>query len=186
MRYTPIYSKSIFCFQIDKLTDVARLAMQLVFFCYVYKYNADIQEDLLLCKTLTTFTTEEILKILDLFINENEILWKKCMDVCTDRVKSMMGSIKGVISLSKKRKFKCSNSHCAIYCYQLVPKKMPSDFSNVLVDVIKIVNFIKSRLLRPRIFSIICKDMGSLHCDLLLHTSVCWLGQGKVLVRVFE
>ena len=63
---------------------------------------------------------------------------------------------------------------------------MPFVFSSVLDDVIKIVNFIKSRPLRAKIFSIICKDMRSLHRNLLLHTSVHWLSQGKVLVRVLK
>ena len=57
--------------------------MLLGFVCYFY--NADVQEDLLLCKTLTTFIPgDKIFKILDLFMNENGIPWKKYMDVCTD------------------------------------------------------------------------------------------------------
>ena len=81
----------------DESTDVAGLGMLLAFVHYVY--NADVQEDLLLCKTLTTFTPgDEIFEILDLFMNENGIPWKKCMNICNDRIKSMTVSIKGVVS----------------------------------------------------------------------------------------
>ena len=84
-----------FCLQIDESTDVAGLAVLLAFVRYVY--NAGIQ-DLLLSKTLPTFTIEEIFKILNSFMNENAISWNKCMDICTDGAKSMTGSIKGVVS----------------------------------------------------------------------------------------
>ena len=89
---------------------MAGLAVLLAFVRYVY--DGDIQEDLFLCKTLPTSTTgEEIFKILDTFMSENKIPWKKCLDVCTDGAKSMTGSIKGVVSRIKKENPECSNSH---------------------------------------------------------------------------
>ena len=144
-----------FCLQLDESTDVAGLAVLLAFVHYVY--DGDIQEDLFLCKTLPTATTgEEIFKILDTFMSENKIPWKKCLDVCTDGAKSMTGSIKGVVSRIKKENPECSNSHCALHRHQLATKGMPPELSNVLDDVIKIV---KSRPLKARIFSVICKEM---------------------------
>nr|XP_039269982.1 zinc finger BED domain-containing protein 5-like [Styela clava] len=82
---------------IDESTDVAGLAVLLAFVRYAYE--GDIQEDLLMCKTLPTYTTgEEIFRALDSFMNENEITWGKCMGVCTDGAKSMTGSVKGVVT----------------------------------------------------------------------------------------
>ena len=53
-------------------------------------------------------------------------------------------------------------------------------------QVIKMVNFIKTRPLKSRIFELLCKDMNS-HCvRLLLHTEVRWLLKGNVLSRVIE
>ena len=152
-----------------------------------YVYDRDIQEDLFLCKTLPTSTTgEEIFNILDTFMSENKIPWKKCLDVCTDGAESLTGLIKGVVSRIKKENPESSNSLCALHRHQLATKGMPPELSNVLDDVIKIVNFVKSRPLKARIFSVICKEIGSIHCNLLLRTSVRWLSRGKVLARVFE
>ena len=50
----------------------------------------------------------------------------------------------------------------------------------------KIVNFIKSRALNSRLFTVLCEEMGSIHTHLLLHTAVRWLSRGKVFVRIFE
>ena len=111
---------------------------------------------------------------------------EKKTDVCTDGAKSMTSSIKGVVSQIKKENSECFNSYYAMLGHQLDSKGTPSDFSSVLDDVIKIINFIESRPLRIRIFFIICKDIGSLHCNLHLHTSVRWLSQSKVLQIVFE
>ena len=51
----------------------------------------------------------------------------------------------------------------------------------------QMINFIKSRPLKSRLFKILCADdMGSRHTSLLLHTEVRWLSRGKILVRLFE
>ena len=48
------------------------------------------------------------------------------------------------------------------------------------------VNFIKSRPLKCRLFEQICIGMDSQHKRLLLHSEVRWLSRGKVLCRVHE
>ena len=52
--------------------------------------------------------------------------------------------------------------------------------------MIEMVNFIKTRPLKSRIFELLCKDMDSHYVRLLLHTEVRWLSKGKVLSRVIE
>jgi len=56
----------------------------------------------------------------------------------------------------------------------------------VLGGVIEIVNLIKTRPVKSRIFELICKDMDSQHVRLLLHIEVRWLSKGKVVSRVHE
>ncbi len=48
------------------------------------------------------------------------------------------------------------------------------------------VNSIKQRPLRSRIFARLCENMQKDYVTLLLHTEARWLSRGKVLTRVFE
>jgi len=65
-------------------------------------------------------------------------------------------------------------------------KNIPLCLKNVLDEAIKIVNFIKSRLLKFRLFKIMCDDLGSIHNTLLFHTEIRWISRGKVLTRLME
>ena len=53
-------------------------------------------------------------------------------------------------------------------------------------QIIEMVNFIKTRPLKSRIFELLCKDMNSRYVRLLLHTEVRWLSKWNVLSRVIE
>ena len=57
---------------------------------------------------------------------------------------------------------------------------------DVLDTTVKMVNFVKARLLNSCVFSALCNDMGSNNVTLLKHTEVRWLSRGKVLTRFFE
>jgi hypothetical protein len=67
-----------------------------------------------------------------------------------------------------------------------VPKILPVPLWPVLDEVVKTVNFVKSRPLNLRLYSALCQEMGSDHISLLLHTEIIWLSCGKSLLRVFE
>jgi hypothetical protein len=51
-------------------------------------------------------------------------------------------------------------------------------------EAVKTVSFIKARPLNSQLFSALCKEMGSDHEHLLLHSEIRWLSQGKVLTRL--
>ncbi|XP_068209295.1 protein FAM200A-like [Palaemon carinicauda] len=48
------------------------------------------------------------------------------------------------------------------------------------------VNFIKSRPLKSRLFTKLCEELKAKHLNFLLHTEARWLSRGKVLSRVCE
>ena len=75
-------------------------------------------------------------------------------------------------------------THCFIYEEVLVAKIAQNELKEVLSEVIKIVNFIKTCPVKSRIFELICKDMDSQYVRLLLRTEVKTLSEGKVLSRV--
>ncbi|XP_050058667.1 zinc finger BED domain-containing protein 5-like [Aphis gossypii] len=174
-----------FALQMDESTDVAGLTILIVI--VRYQHESTLLEDLLLCKSLPTRTTgAEIFDLLNSFLEGNEIPWENCVDICTDGAKAMSGIINGAVQRIKNIAKNCSSSHCMIHRQALAAKKLSVSFKKALDEVVKIINFIKSRPLQNRLFKILCEDMGSVHTSLLLHTEVRWLFRGKILTRIFE
>ena len=107
-------------------------------------------------------------------MSTNGIDWTHCVGICTDGAKSMTGKHTGLIAHTRK------------VCPTIAAKSMPADLLAVLNDAVKLVNFIKSRPLNSRLFTLLCNEMGSEHKAPLLHTEVRWLSRAMVLTRLFE
>ena len=60
------------------------------------------------------------------------------------------------------------------------------DLNRVLKAVVKIVNFIKARPLKARLFQRLCDELGAEHNNLLFYCNARSLSKGKVLLRVYE
>lgn len=139
------------------------------------------------CQSLETRTTaEHIFQVLDAFIQENSLDWKKCVGVCTDGARAMTGRHSGVAARIREVAPEMRWTHCSIHREALAVKKMPDNLKSVLDSAVKTVNFIKARPMNARLFRVLCEEMGSEHVQLLLHTEVRWLSRGKVLSRLFE
>ena len=71
-------------------------------------------------------------------------------------------------------------NHCMIHCQALAAKNMQADLHDVLKDVIKVVNFVKSSALNSQMFSKLCENMEAVHHRQLFLSEVQWLSRGKV------
>src|SRR5678815_4085385 len=75
--------------------------------------------------------------------------------------------------------------HCMIHRYALASRTLPPELRDVLNDVIKMVNAIKSSSLNSHLFHLLCQDFEVEHGEVLLfHTEVRWLSRGNITSRV--
>ena len=93
--------------------------------------------------------------------------WKDCMDY-NAWWKDCKCTKAKVLSITSHVKF----THCIIHREALASKTLEPELNNVLQTAIKMVNFIKSRPLNTRLFTLLCQEMGSTHESLLFHSEV--------------
>ncbi|KAJ8886938.1 hypothetical protein PR048_013152 [Dryococelus australis] len=115
-------------------TDIAGLAVLMVFFRYVF-LQSFLEGPSSLQTTANQHIGSEIFNILDEFFSSNEIPWENC-------AYAMMGHNDGVIPKSKAKAKNCSSSHCVLHRHALASRKMPSELMVFLNDAIKIIKYI--------------------------------------------
>ena len=98
----------------------------------------------------------------------------------------MVGSVKGFASLMEKQNANIVRTHCFLHREVLFSKITQNELNEVLSQVIEMVNVIKARTMKSRVFELLFKDMDSPYVRLLLHTEIRWLSKGKVLSLVIE
>ncbi|XP_073414158.1 zinc finger BED domain-containing protein 5-like [Dendrobates tinctorius] len=174
-----------FALQLDESTDISGHC-QLLANVRFLDVEA-IRENFLFCKALPEKSTGEVIfQVTSEYLDKSGLTWENCTGVCTDGAAAMVGRIKGFVSRVKERNPDVLVTHCFLHREALVAKTLPADLAPVLDDVVRIVNFVKTRPLRCRLFASLCTEMGAEHKILLLHTEVRWLSRGKVLARVYE
>ena len=83
--------------------------------------------------------------------------------------------------------WKTECKHCSIALFftrRSISLKNNTILTEVLNQVIKIVNFTRTRAIKFIIFYLQCKDMDTQLHHLSLHTNIRWLSKGKVLSSV--
>jgi hypothetical protein len=70
--------------------------------------------------------------------------------------------------------------HCGIYRVSLITKEMPAKLRTFLEESVKTVDFFEACISNLRILQSVCEEMGSDHCQLLLHKGFRWLSGGKI------
>ena len=99
----------------------------------------------------------------------------------------MVGCMKGLTSFVKKQNANVVVTHCFLHREALMAKTLGDKTSGeVLNQAVKLVNYIKTRPVKSRLFKQLCSNMDSQHRRLCLHIEVRWLSKGKVLNRVYE
>jgi hypothetical protein len=121
-----------------------------------------VKEELVFCKPLLGCTTSnDIFKKLDRFMEVHGIEWKKCVRLCSNGARTMTGKQSGVVTQIKAVAPHAKFVHCSIHQEALAARKMTAILKTVLIEAVKVVNFIKSRTRNSRLFSILCNEMGS-------------------------
>lgn len=180
-----VRASRFYAIQIDESTDIAGMANLLAF--VRYDCDGEIEENFLFCRPLhSNATAGAIFDILNDFMISNDIDWTKCVGLSTDGARAMLGRHSGVVKRVRDVAPLLTHVHCCIHREALAAKRMPMDLKTVLDDAVRMVNYIKSRPLQARLFSLLCEEMGSEHRQLLLHTEVRWLSRGRVLTRLFQ
>ena len=112
--------------------------------------------------------------------------WKNCVGICTDGVPAMTGCLKGFVPIAQKQNLNIVHTHCFIHREALVAKTLGTELKSALDMVVKIVNYIKMRPLKCRLFTKLCAGMEAEHSTLIQHTEIRWLSRGKVLSRFYK
>ena len=172
-----------FSLQLDETTNIGNDAQLMVFVRYLD--TNDYMEQFLFCRPLAKNTTgEQIFKKVDSFFRQHQLEWSDYVSVCADGAPSMRICKKGFMTLMKKENKNISVVHCLLHRESLAAKKIQGDLAVVFKEVVSVVNFIKSRSLRTRLFRVLCDEMGAEHNGFLFHSNIRWFSQGKVLERV--
>lgn len=121
---------------------------------------------------------EFILKSKNHFYNTTQMLWAFLLMV----QESLVSETSDMWTWIKALTPSYISSHCILICYI----KLIHSSKNVLPEVLKIINFVKSQPLATHPVNILCDEMRSMHKALLLLTKVWELSQGKAVVWLFE
>ncbi|GFX88874.1 SCAN domain-containing protein 3 [Trichonephila clavipes] len=174
----------LFSIQLDEATDSNKDAH---FIAYVRFWDGMTAVELLFCKPIKLKAIAIVLfDISNNFINEANIEWKNCVGIRTDGARTMSGRFKSIQALVKQKSPLCIWTHCMIHREALASKEISLGLNIVLMTVVTVVNYIKMRPLKSRIFSGLCKDMGAVYSSLLFDCEARWLSRGKFLQRVYE
>ena len=168
----------------DEYTDKFGLAQLMVFVRYIA--NGKLEKELLMCVALPgTCAGEDIFSAVDTRPHNYGLSWECCISICTDGDRAMVGKHRGFLARVSQISFHINFTHCIIHCENLASKTQDQQLKCVLDSAVQIINYIKSRPLQTRLFTILCDEMGSDH-KTLLHSEVRWLSRGNVLTRLYE
>lgn len=120
--------------------------------------------DLLMIKmSLATTTGHGIFISVSSYLNDHGLSWKDCCGIYTDSAPSMLGKYKGFTTraLNESPSIIRVITHCFLHREALVSKTSGEQLTEVFNQVVKMVNFVKSRPLQCRLFEKLCQEMSA-------------------------
>ena len=175
----------IFVLQLDESTDVSSCAQLMIYVRYIH--NSNFKDEFLFCQPLESHTRGiDVFGKVDTFFVQKGLDWRKVGAVCTNGAPSMLGSHSGFQTRVRQVVPDVITNHCMLHREALAAKTLPASLNVILLEVIKIVNFVKCSALNIRLFRNHCLEMDAAHIELLYHTEVRWLSKGNVLKHVLD
>lgn len=145
----------------------------------------EIDRRILFIKALLTHTTCQCLY--NMFLEATQdfyIDWvKKCITICSDRAKAMIGSKSGFITRLKALMPNACWMYCFLHRQALAVKTLPKEYNEVLNMIIKAVTSIKGKALDTFISKNLWRYGYTAPKFALPH--IMWLSKGKE-IRILE
>ncbi|KAL4152891.1 hypothetical protein QTP88_000724 [Uroleucon formosanum] len=173
----------------DESTDIGGTAQLAVFF-RACDMEFNIFEELLeIIPMFDTTTGENVFVSVFELLKKYDLPLKKLSSVATDGAPSMTGKNKGFVERLQKKaneyvEHKFHRTHCIIHQEVLCTKVI--NMAHVIRPVKQMVNFIRSRGMNQRQFSIFLNDLESEYSGLPYFTEVRWLSCSTVLERFWK
>ncbi|XP_072389551.1 protein FAM200A-like [Diabrotica undecimpunctata] len=170
---------------VGKLSGLFAIQLDEAIVRYIQETN--IREDLLFCRKICdSCKAIDLFEIYNSYMTENNINWDNCVGVCTDGTRAMSGQYGGLQALIKTKAPSVKWTHCVIHREALAAKNVTPELSVAMDSIIKVVNYIKTRPVKSRIFHKLGEEMGAENPSLICYCNSRWLSKGNELARVYQ
>ena len=176
-----------FAIQLDEATFGGHDAYLIRYMRYLFQAEKRVVEDILFCKLLELHCRGiDMFHIIDDFFSKNGLQWQNVVGICTDGARSMSGKHNVLQGLIRECAPQAKWTHCMLHREALASQCFSVEVNQVVEEIVKVINFIKTSGVRSRIFSKLCDDLDTPHKQLLFHATTRWLSLGNAFARVFE
>ena len=98
----------------------------------------------------------------------------------------MLGKYNGLQGLISECAPQAKWTHCMLHWEALASQCFSVELNQVVEEIVKVINFVKTSGVRSRISSKPCDDLDTPHKQLLFHATTRWLSLGNAFAQVFE
>lgn len=165
-----------------KVLTFPKKAVVLVFVRFIWDFQ--LYEDLLFSYELIHTKGDDIFNAIDQFFSQYGISCKKCVGITS--AGAMSGYKTGLLGQLKAIAQNVKWTHCCVHREALAVKKMPAMLKLTFDEVVKIINFIKTRPLQSRLFEAsftkTCRVITYRFCCILRYNG----SHGEKFFRFFE